>query len=270
MSNYYELNHLSLIKFVPLFFFTAIIIFLIIGWLYGRNRLKHNSNVIIRDSLAASIFGLSALVLGFTFSSANDHFNKRISVVRAEAYSIERVYKSTKYLLPQDQTVVKKTLDQLIDIRLKTFIDVRTMHDLDSHLMSLSDQVNVANETILSAITRAPIATQNYANKILAVQLGEMVQAFSDGSIAAKDHPPAIIERCLLVLLCIGSLLSGYSMAIHKEEDWFLTAIYVGLMGFALFVIFTLEFPNQLFAYEAVNSDLLRIQQIYGAASVSP
>lgn len=234
-----------------------------IGWLHGRYRLRHNTTVVIRDSLAASIFGLSALVLGFTFSSANDHFNKRISVVRAEAYSIERVYQSTKYLLPQDQIAAKRALDQLIEVRLKTFIDVNTEQDLDNNLATLNNQVNVVNETILSAITRAPAATQNFANKILSVQLGDLVQAFTDGHLAAKDHPPAIIERCLLVLLCVGSLLSGYTMAIHREEDWFLTAIYVGLMGFALFVIFTLEFPNQLFSYDAVNSELLRIQHAH-------
>jgi len=263
MSNYLVLNHLSFIKYLPLIFFLAIVLFLIIGWLHGRYRLKHNTNVVIRDSLAASIFGLSALVLGFTFSSANDHFNRRINVVRAEAYSIERVYQSTKYLLPQDQIAAKKALDQLVQIRLNTFIDVKTEQDLDKHLSTLRDQVNVVNETILSAITRAPAATQNFANKILGVQLGDMIQAFTDGNLAAKDHPPAIIERCLLVLLCVGSLLSGYTMAIHKEEDWFLTSIYVGLMGFALFVIFTLEFPNQLFSYDAVNTELLRIQHTH-------
>ncbi|MBU3577727.1 hypothetical protein [Polynucleobacter sp. UK-Kesae-W10] len=270
MSNYLMLNHLSFIKFLPLFFFTAIVLFLVIGWLHGRYRLKHNGTVIVRDSLAASIFGLSALVLGFTFSSANDHFTKRIGVNRAEAYSIERVYQSTKYLLPQDQIVAKKALDKLIETRLKTFINVDTEQELDSHLEALNNQVSATNEVIISAIARAPVATQNYANKILAIQLGEMVQAFEDGALAAKAHPPAIIERCLLVLLCVGSLLSGYTMAVHKEEDWFLTAIYLALMGFSLFVIFTLEFPNQLFSYEAVNVDLLRIQRLYGAASSPP
>jgi hypothetical protein len=219
MSNYLMLNHLSFIKYLPLLFFIAIVLFLMIGWLHGRYRLRHNTTVVIRDSLAASIFGLSALVLGFTFSSANDHFSKRISVVRAEAYSIERVYQSTKYLLPQDQIAAKRALDQLIEVRLKTFIDVKTEQDLDDHLAALSNQVDVVNETILSAITRAPAATQNFANKILSIQLGDLIQAFTDGNLAAKDHPPAIIERCLLVLLCVGSLLSGYTMAVHKEED---------------------------------------------------
>ena len=270
MSNYLILNHLSIIKYVPFLFLIAIILFLLLGWQHGKYRLKNNSNVIIRDSLATSIFGLSALVLGFTFASANDHFNKRINTIRSEAISINKVYSSIKYLLPQDQVAAKKSLDSLVEIRLKTYVDINTEEDFDSRLTALSNQVNTVNEVITSAIARAPSNTQNYANKILAIQLGQLVQAFEDGNLMAKDHPPAIIEHCLLVLLCVGSLLSGYAMAIHKEEDWFLTILYVGLMGFALFVIFSLEFPNQLFSYDTLNSDLLRVQRIHGTFIGNP
>jgi hypothetical protein len=50
-------------------------------------------------------------------------------------------------------------------------------------------------------------------------------------------------------------------MAVQKEEDWFLTVLYLGLMAFTLFVIFSLEFPNQLFSYEVINSEFLRFQR---------
>jgi hypothetical protein len=51
-------------------------------------------------------------------------------------------------------------------------------------------------------------------------------------------------------------------MAVKNEEDWFLTFIYLGLMGFALYVIFALEFPNELFPYDSFNADLLRAQTL--------
>jgi hypothetical protein len=35
-------------------------------------------------------------------------------------------------------------------------------------------------------------------------------------------------------------------------------------MGFALFVIFSLEFPNQLSPYNTLNSELLKAQDIIG------
>jgi hypothetical protein len=63
-------------------------------------------------------------------------------------------------------------------------------------------------------------------------------------------------------LLSISALLSGYAMAVQKEEDWFLTVMYLGLIGLALLVIFSLEFPNQLIEHQIFNSDLLRVQKL--------
>ena len=109
MPNYLVQSHLSIIKYAPMIFLLSIIFFLLLGWLYGRYRIRTSKDVIVRDSLATAIFGLSALVLGFTFSSANDHFNQRINTASLEAASIERVYKSTKYLRPADQALVQKS-----------------------------------------------------------------------------------------------------------------------------------------------------------------
>jgi Ca2+/Na+ antiporter len=76
-----------------------------------------------------------------------------------------------------------------------------------------------------------------------------------------KKHPPVIIERFLFVLLSIGSLISGYTMAVKKEGDWFLTLLYLGLMGFALYVIFSLEYPHELQNLQVINADFLKLQK---------
>jgi hypothetical protein len=261
MLHYWIDNHLGFIQFAPLFFFISILVFLLIGWSYGKYRLRKYGNVVLRDSLASAIFGLSALVLGFTFSNANDHFDQRMSHIRDQADIIEQVYQSTSYLNSVDRIAAQNSLKKLLEIRLSVYVNVDTANILNSNLDLLSKQLNKVNEDILLSIPRAPANTRDLADKILRVQLSHLVNAFHVGILNAKNHPPAIIERFLLILLSIGSLLSGYAMAVQKEEDWFLTVLYLGLMGFTLFVIFSLEFPNQLFSYEVVNSEFLRFQR---------
>ena len=112
------------------------------------------------------------------------------------------------------------------------------------------------------SIPRAPSNNRELADKILRPQVDHLMEVMRDGMLNSRHHPPAILERFLFTLLTIGALLSGYAMAIKKEEDWFLTVIYLALMGFALYVIFALEFPNELFPYEAFNADLLRTQAL--------
>ena len=255
-------NHLNIVKYAPLIFFISILTFLIIGWLFGKFRLRSSDKVIVRDSLAAAIFGLSALVLGFTFSGANDHFDKRISLIHAQADAISQVYQSSKYLGPKDQIEVHNSLKVILADRLALYKEVNTFDDLNENIARLGNKLNEFNELMMLSIPRAPIGNRELADKILRPQADNLTVVLRDGMLNARHHPPVILERFLFALLSIGALLSGYAMAVKNEEDWFLTFIYLGLMGFALYVIFALEFPNELFPYDSFNADLLRAQTL--------
>jgi len=255
-------NHLNIVKYAPLIFFASILIFLMIGWIFGKYRLHTANQVIVRDSLAAAIFGLSALVFGFAFSGANDHFDQRVSLMRAQADAITQIYQSSKYLAPKDQIEVRNSLKEILEDRLELYMEVKTFADLNVNIARLGNQLNEFNELMVLSIPRAPIGTRELADKILRPQADHLMEVLRDGMLNARHHPPPVLERFLFTLLSIGALLSGYAMAIQNEEDWFLTALYLGLMGFALYVIFALEFPNQLFPYESFNADLLRAQKL--------
>ena len=261
--HYFIESHLNTVRFAPYIFLVSILIFLGIGWLIGKYRLRVSETIIIRDSLAAAIFGLSALVLGFTFSSANDHFDKRISLIRAQADAITQIYQSSKYLSAADQIAVRNSLKEIVTDRLALYQEANTFAALNANVDRLSSKLNKFNELMMLSIPRAPSGNRGLADKILRPQTAHLEEVLRDGMLNTRHHPPAIIERFLFTLLTIGALLSGYAMAVKNEEDWFLTFIYLGLMGFALYVIFALEFPNELFPYEVFNADLLRTQKLF-------
>ena len=256
-------DHLNLVKFAPLIFFVSILVFLFVGWIYGRYQVRHSSQVVIRDSLATAIFGLSALVLGFTFSSATQHFDHRVSLMHEQSYALKQVDQSSNYLNPVDRIVVKNTLKQILDLRIFKYENIKTLNNLDANNDALAQALNTLNEDINKAIPRAPLGTKELANNILRPQLKHLLDVFQEGILNGKRHPPPIIERFLFALLSVGALLSGYSMAVKKEEDWFLTVLYLGLMGLALYVIFALEFPHLLLNPELMNSDFLELQKTW-------
>ena len=262
MPNFVE-NHLEIVKYAPEIFFTSILTFLLIGWLFGRYRTRAADHVVVRDSLATAIFGLSALVLGFTFSNATEHYDKRISLIRDQAFSLKQVYQSSNYLNPADRVTVQNTLKQILDLRIAKYENLKKMDDLDAHNDVLGQSLTALNEEVNKAIGRAPASTKDLASTILLPQMTHLVGVFQEGMLNGKHHPPAIIDRFLFALLSIGALLSGYSMAIKKEEDWFLTVLYLGLMMFALHVIFALEFPHQLQDPNIMNADFLKLQKVW-------
>lgn len=77
--------------------------------------LDDNSSTITNSSL-----GLLALFLGFTFSSAMDHFELNREAVVKEASAINSVYQYTKLLPEPYHKEVYKELNQYIKIRLET------------------------------------------------------------------------------------------------------------------------------------------------------
>ncbi|QWE08417.1 hypothetical protein [Polynucleobacter ibericus] len=260
--HYFMENHVNVVRYAPYIFLVSILIFFSIGWIFGKYRLRISDKVIVQDYLASAIFGLSALVLGFTFSGANDHFDQRVSLMRAQADAITQIYQSSKYLAPKDQIAVRNSLKEIIADRLSIYQGIRTFVALNENVANLGSKLNEFNELMMVSIPRAPSNNRDLADKILRPQVDRLMEVMRDGMLNSRHHPPAILERFLFTLLTIGALLSGYAMAIKKEEDWFLTIIYLALMGFALYVIFALEFPNELFPYEAFNADLLRTQTL--------
>ena len=207
--NYFVENHVNIVRFAHYFFTISIVVFLCIGWFYGKHRLRINDTVIVRDSLAAAIFGLSALVLGFTFSNANEHFDKRISLMRAQSDAITQVYQSSKYLNPADQIAVRNSLKEIVADRLTVYEGIKSFASLNENLDRLSVKLNGFDELMVLSIPRAPLKTKDLADKILRPQTDNLMQNLKAGILNARHHPPAIIDRFLFTLLSVGALLSG-------------------------------------------------------------
>jgi len=251
------------------FFLLAISSFLLIGWSFGKYRVKKSDSVTVRDSLVTAIFGLSALVLGFTFSSACQHFNDRMAGARMQALLLENTYDFCKYLNSEDKATMRKLLLDILQSRLALYQNIKSLDQFDNRISDFRNHLNGFNELMTFSISRAPFEDKVFAEKFLGTQSGQLSDAFKAELLNAKNHPPAIIEGFLLVLMTTGALLSGYAMAIKKEDDWFLAGIYLTLIGFTLVVIFSLEIPYQLMDHNVMNGDLLRVEKVMQSSAIS-
>jgi hypothetical protein len=66
----------------------------------------------------------------------------------------------------------------------------------------------------------------------------------------------------LATLTVVGSLVSGYVMGIEKKRDWFLTILFVLLMGASFTVILDLEYPRLGFInLDSVEAELVSIRK---------
>jgi hypothetical protein len=258
MHSFFESN-LHIAEYVPFGLIIAIIIFTAIGWSVGLYRLKKygESGAVIRDSLAAAIFGLSALVLGFTFSGSASRYVDRMDAIRVQAQTLQEVYGSLKYLSKNDQVVVKKSLDDLLDFRLSAYKDIKTMSDIDDSAAKIMAAIRKIQEDVTRATLNASSENKAFVTGLLAPQVSNLATVFAAGVIDTKSHPPSLLLRFLFALLRIGAFLIGYTMVLKNETDWLLASLYTLLIGISIYVILSLELPNLLMPYEEVNRDLL-------------
>jgi len=256
-------SNLELIKYAPAFFAVSICLFMGLGWLFGslRKRKHGTKNIVVKDSLAAAIYSMSALVLSFTFSNASNHYDTRNEAVRSQANAIKQVYLSTSYLQSADQKTIKKSLLDLLDLRLSAYQDNKSIHEVNLGTEKISTLVRQINEDVAKASLSAPASRKYLAGEILAPQMRNLVTVFDTGAIKFKSHPPQLVIHFLYLLLCIGGVLSGYTMAVKNESDWFMAVIYLVMMGIGFQVILSLENPTLLIPYVEFNKDLLHLKQ---------
>jgi hypothetical protein len=256
-------SNLELIKYAPAFFAVSICLFMGLGWLFGSyRRRKHGTkSIVIRDSLVAAIYGMSALVLSFTFSNASNHYDTRNEAVRSQANAIKQVYLSTSYLQAADQKSIKKSLLDLLDLRLSAYQDNKTIHEVNLGTEKISTLVRQINEDVAKASLSAPASIKYLAGEILVPQMRNLVAVFEAGAIKFKSHPPQLIIHFLYLLLCIGGVLSGYTMAVKNESDLFMAAVYLVMIGIGFQVILSLENPTLLIPYVEFNKDPLHLKE---------
>lgn len=255
-------SNLRVIEYIPLLLTIAVFFLTTCGWYFGRYRLmRQGESIIVRDSLVAAIFGLSALVLGFTFSGSASRYADRMDSIRNQAQSLQEVYTSLKYLAPKDQVEIKQSLDDLLNLRLTVFKDIHSRSDVDSGASKIMAATRKIQEEARGALANAPVQNKILVSDLFMPQVQNMSSAFSAGAVNVKAHPPGLLLRFLFALLCIGAFLIGYTMAVKKESDWLLASLYTILIGLSLYVILSLEVPNILMPYEEVNRDFLLLRE---------
>jgi len=256
-------SNLRAVEFAPLLLTITIFICTAIGWYFGHYRLKKHreTGVVVRDSLVAAIFGLSALVLGFTFSGSASRYFERMDSIRVQAQTLQEVYASLKYLAPSDQTKIKNSLDELLDLRLSAYKNIQAMSDVDIEANKILASIRKIQEEVSRASVNAPVENKGLVADLLIPQVSNLATTYAAGIIKSKSHPPSLLMKFLFSMLCIGAFLIGYTMAVKKEHDWLLATLYTLLIGISLYVILSLEVPNLLMPYDEVNRDFLLLKE---------
>lgn len=247
---------------LPFLVFGAILLMVRVGWFVGNktNERSKGSKTSTDDTLVSAILGLMALVMAFTFSGASDRLDAREHLKLAEVNSISSAISSADYFNEDERSNLRCLIKTYLDERIVLYQDYLKSDDFSlrqSKAESILNQIRIAT---LQSAKQTPTADRNLANEAIKT-VNIMLDAYDNQRQAMFLHPPNVIWVSLIILVLIGSFLSGYKMGLTKKRERFISFMFAALMSSAIYLTISLEFP-QLgnISLEPFAHEFLRLQ----------
>lgn len=156
------------------------------------------------SAMVASILGLLALVLGFTFSLAASRFDERRVVVLNEANAIGTAYLRTSFLPEPQRTEVVRLLREYVDLRIRG-----TASGDPAPAIARSEQIH--NEIWAHAAAAGQQQPQSITVGLCIQSINELIDLHSVRVQAAmRSRIPLVIWVALFGLALLGMGSVGY------------------------------------------------------------
>lgn len=195
------------------------------------------------NAVQASMLGMLALLIGFTFSLALQRFDSRSEAVVEEANAIGTAYLRTDLLPPEQREAARSLLREYLALR------VRAGRETLVETTRRGDLLAAGNRTLASlweVAARAVAADASPVRTGLFVQaVNELIDAYGRRDAALNRHVPELVLYLLYgTFILIGSIV-GYACGIGGHRPSFATHILVALIVLLVFVIIDLDRPRR-------------------------
>jgi hypothetical protein len=183
---------------------------------YRVGRWRHTNTPDERDqpvgAMVASILGLLALVLGFTFSLAASRFEARRQVVLEEANAIGTAYLRARLLPEPQRTKTENLLREYVDVRIRGVAEGKI------------EEILTRSETLHESLwTQATAAAEKNPNSIMT---GVFIQALNNVidlhakrvMVGLRSRIPLVIWAGLFGLTMLGMVSVGYQAGLSTTR----------------------------------------------------
>ncbi len=227
---------------ITLALFGAMIVFLEVGREWGRKQVKRRGEAarVGVGVVDGSVYGLLALLIGFTFSGAAERFDARRAIVVKEVDAASTAWLRIDLLPPEQQPAVRDGVRRYLDALIAYY-----HAPVSGGAWPDSSSLVRAEDELWSHLTKICVLdTCTAARQLLLPAINELFDSVDEERLARRIHPPTVVFVMLFIAAMVSSLFVGYGLASGPVRNW----LYI--MGFALtvsistYVILDLEYPR--------------------------
>jgi hypothetical protein len=254
------MGHIAYSVSVSLALFAGILAVWEIGRRLGlrRQALAPEGESVGIGAVEGAVFGLMGLLLAFSFSGAMTRWDVRRELVVQETNAIGTAWLRIELLPEAARPELRELFRKYLDARLAVY---KSAADMELALAELARANGLQNEIWTRAVAECSKPEGERARVLLLPALNEMIDITTTRTVAAKTHPPVVINALLIGLVLASSLMAGSTMANDRSRGW------VHMIGFALalsvsvYMIFDLEYPRQgLIRIDAIDQIMVDLR----------
>jgi hypothetical protein len=225
--------------------FVTIVVFNEVGFRIGRYVQSHTDNEVktLTGSIQASVLGLLALLLGFTFSMSMQRFDNRSMALIEEANAISTAMLRVQ-LLPEEY---KNEADQLF----RDYIDLRVaIGHLD---LTKTEARNAYNQKIANlqkdlwslAISATNSDPRPVTTGVFVKSLNDVIDTQGKRNALLQMHVPEVVLILLFIVFFSSGGIMGYSAGLSGKRMIAPIVLVSVLITLIVFIIIDLDRPKR-------------------------
>lgn len=208
------------------------------------------------NGIAASLIGILALLLGFTFSIALQRYDARSNAVVAEANAIGTTWLRAQLLPDPQRAEVQKSLREYIDVRTQA---VSGRADAAQRAEWAVRAARLQGALWVQAVEATSRGPQPATTGLFVQGLNDLID--SNGRLEAEfaRHVPEEVLLLVYAAFLLAGAVVGYSAGVSAHRASFATYGMVLLIVVLVFVILDLDRPRRGFI-EVSPKSMLELQ----------
>lgn len=225
--------------------FLAMLLFNEMGFRVGRFVQEHTDSEVkaLTGSIQASVLGLLALMLGFTFSMSMQRYDSRSMALIEEANAIGTTLLRARLLPQQYQDDARELLGQYIEVRVAMGQIALTNHERRSEY---NQQVSAMQQGLWALAVQATDADPRAVTTGAFVQsLNATIDAQGKRNALQEMHVPETVLFLLFIVFIASGGMMGYSGGLSGKRIIAPVVLVSLLVTLIVFLIIDLDRPKR-------------------------
>jgi hypothetical protein len=186
------------------------------------------------------VFGLTSLVLAFSFSGAISRYDARRDLIVVEANDIGTAYLRVDLLPAEAQPPIRDLYRRYVDSRIAVY---KALPDIDAALAELTRAKGLQGEIWTASLAAANGASPAVVTLVV-TSMNDMIDITTTRTVAAMSHPPTVIFAMLFGLMLASAFIAGQDMAANPARTLRHYLAFAVVLALTAFVILEIEYPR--------------------------